>query len=157
MSVDSLKKIFNDNVNELNDASSHRSLLLDEERYSNILREVKEVKILRKNKQPLTSKHYRRLKRYDVMKIGDTEKLTESGLGENEDSNIRYYSKTEELFDVLETAHVNIGHKTTRGKRHCLVCDSQKHSLYLFLSNFFFFLSIMEAELKKSIATLLDK
>jgi hypothetical protein len=44
MSVDSLKKIFNDNVKELNDASSHRSLFRDNERYNNILREVKEAR-----------------------------------------------------------------------------------------------------------------
>lgn len=138
MSVDSVKKIFNDKVKELNDASSHRSLFLDNERYNKILREVKEAQILRKNNQPLTSKHYRRLKRYDVMKVGDKQKLIESGSGENDDSNIRYYCKTEELFDVLETAHVNIGHKRTRGKRHCFVCDSQKHFLYLFLSKFLF-------------------
>jgi len=72
------------------------------------------------------------------MKVGDTQKLTESGSGENDDSNIRYYGKTEELLDILETADVNIGHKRTRGKRHCFVCDSQKHSLYLFLSKFLF-------------------
>ena len=105
---------------------------------NNILREVKKAQILRKNNQPLTSKYYRRLKRYDVMKVGDTQKLTESGSGENDDSNIRYYGKTEELLDILETADVNIGHKRTRGKRHCFVCDSQKHSLYLFLSKFLF-------------------
>jgi len=39
----------------------------------NILREVKKAQILRKNNQPLTSKHYRCLKIYDVMKIGDTQ------------------------------------------------------------------------------------
>ena len=72
------------------------------------------------------------------MKIGDTQELTESGSGENDDSNIHYYCKTEELFDVLETALVNIGHKRTRGKRHCFVCDPQNHSLYLFLSKFLF-------------------
>jgi len=72
------------------------------------------------------------------MKISDTQKLTESGSGENDDSNIRYYFKTEKLFDVLETANVNIGHKRTLGKRHCFVCDSKKHSLYLFLSKFLF-------------------
>jgi len=72
------------------------------------------------------------------MKIGDMQKLNESGSGVNDDSNIRYYCKTDELFDVLETAHVNIGHKRTRGKRHCFACDSQKHSLYLFLSKFLF-------------------
>jgi hypothetical protein len=62
MSVDSVKKIFDDKMKELNDASSHRSLFLDNERYNNILREVKEAQISRKNNQPLTSKHYRCLK-----------------------------------------------------------------------------------------------
>jgi hypothetical protein len=42
------------------------------------------------------------------MKIGDTQKHIESDSGEKDYSNIRYYCKTEELFDVLETAHVNI-------------------------------------------------
>jgi len=63
MSVDNVKKIFNRKVKELNDASSHRSLLLGNERYNNVLREVKEAQVLRKNNQPLISKHYRRLKR----------------------------------------------------------------------------------------------
>ena len=43
------------------------------------------------------------------------QKLIAGGSREN-DSNIRYYCKTEILFDVLEKAHVNIGHKSTRGK-----------------------------------------
>ena len=46
MPVDSVKKIFNDKVKELNDASGHGSLFLENERYNNILREVKEVQIL---------------------------------------------------------------------------------------------------------------
>ena len=84
ISVDSVKKTFNDKVKDLNDASSHRSLFLDNERYYNILQEVNEAQILRKNNQPLTSKYYPHRKRYDVMKIGDTQKLTESGSGEND-------------------------------------------------------------------------
>jgi len=47
------------------------------------------------------------------MKIGDTQNLNESGSGENDDSNIRYYCKTEELFDVVEKANVIKGHKRT--------------------------------------------
>jgi hypothetical protein len=135
-SVDSVKKIFDDKVKELNDASNHRSLFLGNEGYNNISQDVKEAQILQKNNQPLTSKHYQLLKRYDVMKIGDTQKLTESGSGENNDSNIRYYCKTEEPFYILETALVNIGHKRTRGKRHCFVCDSQNH---FFISSFLIF------------------
>jgi len=61
------------------------------------------------------------------MKIGDMQKLTESGSSKNDDANIRYYCKTEELFEVLETAHVIIGHKRTTGTRHCFVCNSQNH------------------------------
>ena len=55
MPVDSVKKIFNEEVKQLNDSSSYRSLFLDNERYNNILREVKESQILRKDNQPLTS------------------------------------------------------------------------------------------------------
>jgi hypothetical protein len=63
------------------------------------------------------------------MEIRDTQKLTERGSAENDYSNIHYYCKTEELYNVLETAHVNIGHNTTTGKRPYYVYDSQKHSL----------------------------
>jgi hypothetical protein len=114
MSVDSVKKIFNGKVKELNDASSHRSLFLANKHYNNISGEVKKAHILQKNNQPLTLKHYQRLKRYDVMKISDTRKLIQSGSGENDDSNIHYYCKMEELFDVLETARQ---HRTQKNKR----------------------------------------
>jgi hypothetical protein len=65
-----VKKIFDEKVNELNEAGSDRSLFLDNERYDKILREVKEAQILRNNNQPFSSKYYRRIKRYDVMKTG---------------------------------------------------------------------------------------
>lgn len=38
------------------------------------------LSFLKKNNQSLSSKQYRRLKRYDVLKIGDTEKLVEAGV-----------------------------------------------------------------------------
>jgi hypothetical protein len=115
MSHDSVK-IFNDKVKELNDPRCNRSVFLDNEHYDNIKQEVEEARILQKNNQPLTSKHYRHLKRYEVIKIGDTQKLNESGSDKNDNSNIRYYCKMEELFDVLETAHLNTGHKRARAK-----------------------------------------
>jgi hypothetical protein len=70
----------------LNVASSDRSLSLDNERYEKIVLEVKKAQILQNNNQPLTSKHYRRLKRYDIINIGDTEKFMEGGTSENDDS-----------------------------------------------------------------------
>jgi hypothetical protein len=116
MSRDSVKKIFNNKVKKLNYPRCNRSVFLDNERYSNIKREVEEAEILRNNNQPLTSKHYQRLIRYEVIKIDDTQKLIESGSGENDDSNIHYYCKMEELLDVFETAHLNTRHKRIRGK-----------------------------------------
>ena len=116
--------------------------MLNKESYNNILREVKEAQILRKNKQPLTSKRYRRIKRYDIMNFGDMQKLIESCSGENDDSNIPCYCKTDEMFDILETAHVNIRHNRTKGKRHCFVCDSQN---ILFISSFIHFESSVQS------------
>jgi hypothetical protein len=46
MSRDSVKKIFNDKVKELNDPRCNRSVFLDNERYDDIKREVGEAKIL---------------------------------------------------------------------------------------------------------------
>jgi hypothetical protein len=68
MSRNSVKKIFNNKVKELNGLRCNTSVFLDNERYDNIKREVEEAKLLRKNNQPLTSKHYQRLKRYEVIK-----------------------------------------------------------------------------------------
>jgi hypothetical protein len=46
MAVNSVKKTFNEKVNELNDASSDRSLFLETKHYDKILQEVKEAQIL---------------------------------------------------------------------------------------------------------------
>jgi hypothetical protein len=54
-SVDSVKKIFNEKVTELND-KQRQELVPDNECYDKILREVQKAQILRKNNQPLTSK-----------------------------------------------------------------------------------------------------
>jgi hypothetical protein len=48
------------------------------------------------------------------MKIDDMEKLNEAGSDENDNLNICYYSKTVELFDVLQTPYFNTGHIRTR-------------------------------------------
>ena len=47
------------------------------------------------------------------MKIGDTEILIEGGSGENDDSNIRYYCKMEELFSFWNSTQ----HRAQKDKR----------------------------------------
>jgi hypothetical protein len=46
MSHDSVKKIVNDKVKELNDPRCNRSVFLDNEHYDNVKWEVEEAKIL---------------------------------------------------------------------------------------------------------------
>lgn len=54
-----------------------RNLIMEESRYEEIISEVKEAKEKRKKGLSLTSKEYRRINRFDVMSIGDTEMLIE--------------------------------------------------------------------------------
>jgi hypothetical protein len=50
------------------------------------------------------SLQYRRLRRFDVLKIGEVRKLIAKG------ETVRYFLPAEEIFDVTESAHVAIGH-----------------------------------------------
>jgi hypothetical protein len=136
MSSDSVKQIFNNKVKELNDASSHRSLFLDNERYNNVLRDVKEAQILRKNNQLLTSKHYRRLKRYDVMKIGDTQILLKVIQAK---MMIQTFVTTARRRSCLMSWNSTCQHRTQKDKRkrHCFVCDFAK-SFSLSLPSYIF-------------------
>lgn len=74
-----------------------------QEKYSKILSEVVSAKT--KCNTPLD---YRRLKRFDVLKINDEEKLIVP-LKQGE-TNIQYYVTNEELFSILYETHTRIGH-----------------------------------------------
>ena len=62
---------------------------------------------MKKNKGGLTTKYRRRLNRYDILAIGDNEKLVAA---HSDGSNIRFYVKHE----LIDAAHINTGHKRTR-------------------------------------------
>jgi len=49
---------------------------------------------------------YRRLKRFDIIKIGGEEKI----IAKSNNDETRYYLPIEEKYDVIETAHIAIGH-----------------------------------------------
>ncbi|XP_045471794.1 KRAB-A domain-containing protein 2-like [Harmonia axyridis] len=75
---------------------------------------------------PLSAKQYRRLKRYDIITIGEHEKLIAKNKGTRDES-FRYYCKTEDLFGIIVAAHIATGHKRTRvveaeiNKKYCNV------------------------------------
>lgn len=74
------------------------------ERYTRLLNEVKEAKSV-KVKQTV---HYRRLKRYDILKIGGEERLISPVSADKEE--ILYYVCFEDLFNVTHDAHIAVGH-----------------------------------------------
>ena len=59
MSIDNKKLIFIEKLNILFDKCNKRSFFLDNKLYNRLLMEMKEAKTLVKDKQPLTTKHYR--------------------------------------------------------------------------------------------------
>lgn len=107
--------VFNKKIKEIVDNSNDRSDYFTSERYNEIICEVREAKLLKDTKKPLSSKQYRRLKRFDIITIGENEKLIEK-IQETQAEAFRYYCKTEDLFDIIETAHIATGHKRIRGK-----------------------------------------
>ena len=68
--------------------------------YDKLLAEVEEAKAAVK-KTPL---QYRRMKRFDVIAIGGVKNLISTS------EPVKYYLPAEEIFDVIESAHVATGH-----------------------------------------------
>lgn len=110
-----MQNAFNEKIKSIIDNSNVRSHYFTQDRYNEILNEVKEAKHLKDTKMPLSSKHYRRLKRYDTVTVGGNEKLIEKA-NATPTEHFRYYCKTEDMFDIIETAHIATGHKRLRGR-----------------------------------------
>lgn len=101
------KEIFYEKLGDLMKSSTDRGYFISNERYETLINETEEAQTLRKNKQSISSKQYRRLSRYNILKIGDTKKLIENRNGDLDDSNIRYYCKADDIFDVMEITQCN--------------------------------------------------
>ncbi|XP_054848013.1 zinc finger protein 282-like isoform X2 [Eublepharis macularius] len=77
---------------------------INRDRYRTLIEEVKEAKRLRSKK----GKHYRRLRRFNVLNIGAEEKLVVPiSPGHTE---VVFFVQYEDLFDILHEAHITIGH-----------------------------------------------
>ncbi|XP_069615885.1 KRAB-A domain-containing protein 2-like [Ranitomeya imitator] len=99
-----MKDRFSELLNEVVEKKRDNNFYLTDDKYENILKEVKEAKVV-VLKQSI---HYRRLKRYDIMTIGNVEKLIEPISCEKE--NLLHYVWCAELFSVIHNAHISTGH-----------------------------------------------
>lgn len=76
--------------------------------YKNILQDVYNAKLKKNQKTPLD---YRRLQRYDIVTVGNEQKLVFPMIEEEVNSaRFKYFVRTRELFDVIHQAHLSIGH-----------------------------------------------
>lgn len=92
--------------------SSHYNVLSSEQ-YLELVEQVEDAEKSEK-KTPLQQ---RRWKRFAVLKIGDVKKLIARSEG-----NIKYYLPSDELYDVIDAAHVAVGH----GGRDRMLAETSK-------------------------------
>ncbi|KAJ8878698.1 hypothetical protein PR048_019283 [Dryococelus australis] len=76
---------------------------MSDDSHNEIVEEIKAARDKRKNGIPLSAKDYRRLNRFDVICIGDHEKLINAT--EESNSEIKYYCRVGEMFDIIELGH----------------------------------------------------
>lgn len=101
---DNMRKTFYELLSESVSNKKDNNFYLTNEIYHPLLNEVKEAKSI-KAKQTV---HYRRLKRYDILKIGGEEKLISPVFADKEE--ILYYVCFDQLFNVIHDAHIAVGH-----------------------------------------------
>lgn len=80
-----------------------RYKILTNEKYQKILNKLTEAQ---KNPLAKSSSLYRKLKRYQILKVAGVKKLIEK----TENENFKYYVPAEDLFDVIQRAHEGCGH-----------------------------------------------
>lgn len=87
---------------ESEDKKSTHFNVITKDKYSELLKEVEDAERVEK-KTPL---QHRRLKRFRILEIGDIKKLVER----SENNEIKYYLPIEEVYDVIQAAHIAVGH-----------------------------------------------
>lgn len=93
-------------------SESNNTFLFTQYKYKELIADVKASLCKRRESKPLTSLDYRRIKRYDILSIGDVEKLIKKR--STNDDEIKYFCHIDELYEIIHKAHIDTGHKRTR-------------------------------------------
>ncbi|XP_039305556.1 KRAB-A domain-containing protein 2-like [Solenopsis invicta] len=101
--ADKMREKFNEKLKSLK-LSINSFLIENSDAYENLICAVEEAKI--RNKKTYTD--YRRLKRYDVLSVGESKKLIQPVL--EHEKKIKYYVHNEQVFDIIHMAHLETGH-----------------------------------------------
>lgn len=120
------KHTFEEKLFELIEKSSGNNFttVLTVDQYSNILNEVKGSMRKKEAGEKLSCQDYRRLNRFEIIKIGENEKII-AKRNNNDVVSIKYYCDIKEVHGILEKAHKDTGHKRRLGmekeiaKKYC--------------------------------------
>ncbi|XP_072380793.1 KRAB-A domain-containing protein 2-like [Diabrotica undecimpunctata] len=102
---ESMRARFSDKIDTLKSGKGNNHQLFTVDEYYAFLMKVKITKDKTSHK---TSEEYQRLSRYDIVKIGNVEKLVVPV--KNDRDPIVYYVFMEETFDIIHETHISIGH-----------------------------------------------
>lgn len=105
--VNTFKQTFEEELSKL-EIRDNSSLIKSEVEYNNLVKLIQEAKVNGKK----SSADYRRLKRYDILRIDGIDRLISpvTKNGDESDSEVKYFIHNGELFDVLIKAHTQSGH-----------------------------------------------
>ena len=114
--VEGMETKFYAKVNEITRRKNSNNTFFDEENYRRMIQHVNELKSGQREKEPLD---YQTLKRYDVVRVSNTDKLIYP-VAEGS-TFIKYYITNAEIFNILHDAHLRIGH----GGRNRMIKERQ--------------------------------
>lgn len=98
-----MNRQFDERLSELMSLKGQNTQFFTNESYTEMIEKVKSAKSKKSHKKP---EDYQRLRRFDVMAVGETEKL----IVPVKDNMIRYYVKNNEIFQILHDTHLSVGH-----------------------------------------------
>ncbi|XP_031330464.1 KRAB-A domain-containing protein 2-like [Photinus pyralis] len=123
MDHNEMRRRFTKNINaiiEIKRDDNKSFLSVDE--YNKRIDEVKEAKALLSTPgSEKGMKHYRRVRKYDVITIGGKDRLIKP-VAQTAESKVLYYVTNGELFDIIHNAHLAIGH----GGRNRMIAEINK-------------------------------
>lgn len=99
-----MKDRFNARLRELTSMKGQNTQILSKKAYQETIEKVKVTKKKTANKKP---EDYQRLRRYDILTIGNIEKLI---VPVKQTDLLKFYTHTEEVFEIIDETHISLGH-----------------------------------------------
>ena len=110
-SQDPLKTDFERALSDLLNSKNYKlDTVFQMDTYNQVLDEVRIALTKKSTLSPLTTKEYRRLKKFVILTLGGIEKL----ICAKSKPEIKYYVNVEECFSILQQSHAETGHKRQR-------------------------------------------